>query len=129
MEIVKGNSKNFESEVINSKIPVLVDFNATWCGPCKMLGPVLEEISSENDNFKIVSIDGKEKYFYCDSSVLTANPKKDDKKAKFNVELSYREAQDILNNIDDAFNLLYKVCFVLDYFNLYHDFKNLLDYG
>lgn len=57
MEIVKGNSKNFESEVINSKIPVLVDFNATWCGPCKMLGPVLEEISSENDNFKIVSID------------------------------------------------------------------------
>ena len=57
MEIVKVNSKNFESEVINSKIPVLVDFNATWCGPCKMLGPVLEEISSENDNFKIVSID------------------------------------------------------------------------
>ncbi|MBQ6546426.1 MAG: hypothetical protein IJL74_00310 [Bacilli bacterium] len=63
-------------------------------------------VLTNGDVLKIVSKDGKEKYFYCDSSVLTANPKKDDKKAKFNVELSYREAQDILNNIDDAFNLI-----------------------
>ena len=39
--------ENFESEVIKSKQPVLVDFWAEWCGPCKMLGPIIEELSKE----------------------------------------------------------------------------------
>jgi thioredoxin 1 len=43
------NSENFYDEVVMSKIPVLVDFWATWCGPCKMLAPILEEIANEYD--------------------------------------------------------------------------------
>jgi len=45
--IVTGTEDNFETEVIKSSVPVLVDFWAEWCGPCKMLGPTLDELSNE----------------------------------------------------------------------------------
>ena len=45
--IVEITTDNFDDKVINSSIPVLVDFWAEWCGPCKMIGPALEEISEE----------------------------------------------------------------------------------
>ncbi|OGF20654.1 thioredoxin [Candidatus Falkowbacteria bacterium RIFOXYB2_FULL_38_15] len=41
------NEENFESEVIKSNVPVLVDFWATWCGPCQMMGPIIEELAKE----------------------------------------------------------------------------------
>ena len=48
--------ENFNEEVLGSDVPVLVDFWASWCGPCKMLGPVIEEISEEADGFKVGKI-------------------------------------------------------------------------
>ncbi len=56
MEIVKITAENFETEVLKSEKPVLVDFYADWCGPCKMLGPVLEQISAETDDFVIAKL-------------------------------------------------------------------------
>ena len=59
MEILKVNSENFEEEVLNSKNTVLVDFYADWCGPCKMLAPVLEGLSEKMDKvtFYKVNVD------------------------------------------------------------------------
>ena len=46
----------FEEEVLRSDKPVLVDFYADWCGPCRMLGPIIEEISRENTDIKVCKI-------------------------------------------------------------------------
>ena len=56
MATVKVTSENFESEVLGSEKPVLVDLWASWCGPCKMLSPVLEQISEERSDIKVCKI-------------------------------------------------------------------------
>ena len=47
---------NFEQEVLNSDIPVLIDFWAPWCGPCRMVGPIIDEIAEEATDFKVGKI-------------------------------------------------------------------------
>ena len=52
------DSQNFESEITNSISPIIVDFFASWCGPCKMLSPVLEKIDEKfGENLKILKVD------------------------------------------------------------------------
>ena len=56
MAILEINQKNFAKEVLNSDKKVLVDFNASWCGPCQMLKPIVEVVAAENNQVKIVSV-------------------------------------------------------------------------
>ena len=56
MEILEVTKENFENEVLKSPIPVLADFNADWCGPCRMLAPILESVSETMDDVKFVSV-------------------------------------------------------------------------
>jgi len=57
-EIPKLEEENFQSEVIQSELPVLVDFTAVWCGPCKMLDPLVKQLADEwSGKVKVVKLD------------------------------------------------------------------------
>ena len=60
MSVVVLNEDNFKEEVLESKEPVLVDFFATWCVPCKMMSPILDKFSEETDGVKVCKIDTDE---------------------------------------------------------------------
>ena len=56
MNIIEVTTASFENEVLKSDKPVVVDFNADWCGPCQMLKPTLDQLADELDGVKIVSV-------------------------------------------------------------------------
>ena len=56
MAVVKLTTDNFEQEVLQAQQPVLVDFYADWCGPCKMMSPIVDEIAEEESEIKVCNI-------------------------------------------------------------------------
>ena len=56
MSAIKITNENFREEVLNSDRPVLLDFWAPWCGPCRMVGPILEDIAEEREDIKVGKI-------------------------------------------------------------------------
>ena len=102
---VKLSNENFNKEVLNSEKPVLVDFWATWCGPCNMIAPIISEISEEfNNKVKVgkVNVDEEKELAikYGISSIPTLVIFKDGKIAKTLIGFRPKEEiKEVLNNI------------------------------
>lgn len=56
MKVINVTKENFNLEVINSELPILIDFWATWCGPCQMVSPIVDEIAEEATDFKVAKV-------------------------------------------------------------------------
>lgn len=102
MSIIKISKENFENEVMKSNIPVLIDFWADWCGPCRMIGPTIDEISSENNNIKVCKVNVDDEPEISSAFNVVSIPSlaivKNGKLVKFDVGV--KSKQDILKMLD-----------------------------
>ncbi len=62
MSVITITKENFEAEVLKSTKPVLLDFWASWCGPCRMVSPVVDEIAAENADIKVGKVNVDEQH-------------------------------------------------------------------
>ena len=56
MKVIEVNAENFEAEVLRSDKPVIADFYADWCGPCRMMRPTLDQLAAQREDIKFVSV-------------------------------------------------------------------------
>ena len=100
MNILKVTGENFEEEVLKSEKTVLIDFYAEWCGPCKMMAPIIEKVAENNEDVKVVKINVDEAQDiamkYQVMSIPTLVVIKDGKEAKRSVGLI---GQDDIENL------------------------------
>ena len=102
MPVIHITKENFEETVLNAQDKVLLDFWATWCGPCKMIAPVIEEIAEENEHLIVGKIDVDEQRDLAIQFGITSIPtlvlmEKGQKTAQL---LGFRPKEDILKQLD-----------------------------
>ncbi len=103
MSVVKITKENFEEKVLRAENRVLLDFWATWCGPCQMIAPVVEEIAQENAHITVGKIDVDQERELAIQFGITSIPtlvvmENGEKKAQM---LGFRPKADILKLLDD----------------------------
>ena len=100
--VLKFTTANFQKEVLESEIPVLVDFYADWCGPCQMIAPFVAEIAKEHPEYKIGKINVDEQMLLAQKFGITSIPAlfviKDGKNTTS--AIGYRTKEEILKMFD-----------------------------
>ena len=75
MSVTELNKDNFEKEVMEANVPVLIDFWASWCGPCRMMSPVIEKIAEEmGEKLKVCKVNVDENHELAEKYEIMTNP-------------------------------------------------------
>ncbi|MBO4411945.1 MAG: thioredoxin [Lachnospiraceae bacterium] len=74
MSIITATVENFEAEVLQSEVPVLVDFWASWCGPCRMLSPLVDKIAETAEGFKVAKVNVDEEMDLAETYGISSIP-------------------------------------------------------